>query len=125
MGDVLGDLASLGYDAEWDCVPAAFVGAPHIRNRVWIVAYPQRSGCVGANGAQREHAAAWRAGWSRADAIGIFGQAGSQSCVLAGAASARCETGPPRASRRAAHRARRTAPDPLRTSPALPPAPIY
>lgn len=39
MGDVLGDLASLGYDAEWDCVPAAFVGAPHIRNRVWIVAY--------------------------------------------------------------------------------------
>ena len=42
MGDVLGDLAGLGYDAEWDCVPAAFVGAPHIRNRVWVVAYPQR-----------------------------------------------------------------------------------
>ena len=42
MGDVLRDLATLGYDAEWDCVPAAFVGAPHIRNRVWIVAYPQR-----------------------------------------------------------------------------------
>jgi DNA (cytosine-5)-methyltransferase 1 len=42
MGDVLGDLAGLGYDAEWDSVPAAFVGAPHIRNRVWIVAYPQR-----------------------------------------------------------------------------------
>jgi DNA (cytosine-5)-methyltransferase 1 len=40
MGDVLGDLAALGYDAEWDSVPAAFVGAPHIRNRVWIVAYP-------------------------------------------------------------------------------------
>jgi DNA (cytosine-5)-methyltransferase 1 len=42
MGDVLADLAGLGYDAEWDCVPACFVGAPHIRNRVWIVAYPQR-----------------------------------------------------------------------------------
>jgi DNA (cytosine-5)-methyltransferase 1 len=41
MGDVLADLATLGYDAEWDCVPAAYVGAPHIRNRVWIVAYPQ------------------------------------------------------------------------------------
>jgi len=40
MGDVLGDLASIGYDAEWDCVPAAFVGAPHIRNRVWVIAYP-------------------------------------------------------------------------------------
>ena len=42
MGDVLGDLAACGYDAEWDCVPAAAVGAPHRRDRVWIVAYPQR-----------------------------------------------------------------------------------
>lgn len=40
LGDVLGDLAAIGYDAEWDCIPAVFVGAPHIRNRVWIVAYP-------------------------------------------------------------------------------------
>lgn len=40
MGSVLGDLASLGYDAEWDSVPAAAVGAPHLRYRVWIVAYP-------------------------------------------------------------------------------------
>jgi DNA (cytosine-5)-methyltransferase 1 len=45
MGDVLGDLAELGYDAEWDCVPAVFVGAPHIRNRVFIVAYPRGVGC--------------------------------------------------------------------------------
>lgn len=35
---VLGDLSSLGYDAEWDCVPAQAVGAPHVRDRVWIVA---------------------------------------------------------------------------------------
>ncbi|HEX5994088.1 MAG TPA: DNA cytosine methyltransferase [Jiangellales bacterium] len=40
MGDVLGDLAAIGYDAEWDCVPAAAVGAPHRRDRVFIVAYP-------------------------------------------------------------------------------------
>jgi len=40
MGDVLGDLAGIGYDAEWDRVPAAFVGAPHIRGRIFIVAYP-------------------------------------------------------------------------------------
>ena len=39
MGDVLGDLAACGYDAEWDCVPASAVGAPHRRDRVWIVAY--------------------------------------------------------------------------------------
>lgn len=39
-GDVLGDLAALGYDAEWHCIPAAYVGARHIRDRVWIVAQP-------------------------------------------------------------------------------------
>jgi DNA (cytosine-5)-methyltransferase 1 len=37
---VLGDLAALGYDAEWHCITAAAVGAPHRRDRLWIVAYP-------------------------------------------------------------------------------------
>lgn len=36
---VLGDLAACGYDAEWDCIPAASVGAPHLRDRVFIIAY--------------------------------------------------------------------------------------
>lgn len=40
FGRVLGGLAESGYDAEWDCVPAAAVGAPHRRDRVFIVAYP-------------------------------------------------------------------------------------
>ncbi len=40
LGDVLGDLASLGYDAEWHCIPAGDIGAPHERDRIWIVAYP-------------------------------------------------------------------------------------
>jgi DNA (cytosine-5)-methyltransferase 1 len=39
MGRVLGDLAALGYDAEWDCLPASAFGAPHRRDRLWIVAY--------------------------------------------------------------------------------------
>jgi DNA (cytosine-5)-methyltransferase 1 len=39
MGDVFGNLAALGYDAEWDTVPASELGAPHRRERVWIVAY--------------------------------------------------------------------------------------
>lgn len=39
---VLRDLASIGYDAEWHCIPASYVGLRHIRDRVWIVAYPQR-----------------------------------------------------------------------------------
>jgi DNA (cytosine-5)-methyltransferase 1 len=37
---VLGDLAALRYDAEWYCIPASAVGAPHERDRLWIVAYP-------------------------------------------------------------------------------------
>lgn len=42
FGQVLGDLAALGYDAEWDCIPASAIGAPHRRDRLWIVAYPSR-----------------------------------------------------------------------------------
>jgi len=38
MGTVLGSLAAIGYDAEWHCIPAAAVGAPHERDRVWIIA---------------------------------------------------------------------------------------
>jgi len=41
FGKVLGDLASCGYSAEWDCIPAAAVGAPHLRDRLFIVAYPE------------------------------------------------------------------------------------
>jgi len=37
LGDVLGELATLGYDAQWHCIPASAVGAPHRRDRVWIV----------------------------------------------------------------------------------------
>jgi DNA (cytosine-5)-methyltransferase 1 len=44
---VLGDLAALGYDAEWHCIPASYAGLRHIRDRVWIVAYPQRDGVQG------------------------------------------------------------------------------
>lgn len=38
LGDVLGDLADAGFDAEWTVFGAADVGAPHLRRRVWIVA---------------------------------------------------------------------------------------
>ena len=39
---VIGELASIGYDAEWQIVSAASMGAPHKRDRLVIVAYPQR-----------------------------------------------------------------------------------
>jgi DNA (cytosine-5)-methyltransferase 1 len=38
LGTVLGDLAEIGFDAEWHCIPASAVGAPHQRERIWIVA---------------------------------------------------------------------------------------
>jgi DNA (cytosine-5)-methyltransferase 1 len=41
---VLGDLAACGYDAEWDCLPASAFGAPHRRDRIWLVAYPGSEG---------------------------------------------------------------------------------
>ena len=41
LDQVLRSLAEIGYDAEWHCIPASTVGAPHRRDRIWIVAYPQ------------------------------------------------------------------------------------
>ena len=49
MGDVLGALAELRYDAEWHRIPASFVGLPQARNRIWFIAYPDGRRCeVGA-----------------------------------------------------------------------------
>jgi len=39
LDSVLGSLAALGYDAEWQDIRASDVGAPHRRERLWIVAY--------------------------------------------------------------------------------------
>lgn len=39
LGHVLGDLAALGLDAEWTCLRAADIGAPHLRERVFVLAY--------------------------------------------------------------------------------------
>jgi DNA (cytosine-5)-methyltransferase 1 len=38
LGTVLGALAQVGYDTQWHCIPASAVGAPHVRDRVWISA---------------------------------------------------------------------------------------
>jgi DNA (cytosine-5)-methyltransferase 1 len=40
LDSVLGGLAALGYDAEWQDIRASDVGAPHRRARLWIIAYP-------------------------------------------------------------------------------------
>ena len=44
FGQFLYDLAAIGYDAEWHCIPASQLGAHHHRDRIWIIAYPDNNG---------------------------------------------------------------------------------
>ena len=43
---VLGALSSVGYVCEWHVIAASDLGAPHRRERVWIVAYTDRVSCT-------------------------------------------------------------------------------
>lgn len=43
---VVTELAEMGYDAEWEIVSAAACGAPHPRERIFVVAYPARDGIL-------------------------------------------------------------------------------
>jgi len=43
---VLADLTSMGYDSRWGVVSAADVGAPHKRERIWILAHTELHGLV-------------------------------------------------------------------------------
>lgn len=47
LDQVLRSLFEIGYDAEWHCIPASAVGAPHRRDRIWIVAYTSIKGLEG------------------------------------------------------------------------------
>jgi DNA (cytosine-5)-methyltransferase 1 len=69
-GAILGDLAALGFDAEWHCIPASAVGAPHRRDRIWIVAYPD-SGGRREQGHERGEAGDARAGQSEYSREGL------------------------------------------------------
>ena len=42
MGAVAGSLAEVGYDCRWTTIRASDAGAPHRRERVFILAYPRR-----------------------------------------------------------------------------------
>ncbi len=65
---ILGDLAALGYDAEWESLPSAAFGAPHLRYRVFLVAKSSplgrggRKDDEGAQEAERNGVAAGGAG---------------------------------------------------------------
>lgn len=44
MGAILGSMAKVGYDSEWHCIPAASVGSPQLRDRVWILCHTHHYG---------------------------------------------------------------------------------
>lgn len=54
LGTVLGDLAKMGFDAEWGVISAADTGAPHLRERIWILAHNMRRGLQIAEQKSRE-----------------------------------------------------------------------
>lgn len=54
FGDVLRDLAEAGYDAEWTVLGARDVGAPHRRDRLWILAHADRPGELESDRPERE-----------------------------------------------------------------------
>ena len=59
---VLGDLATLGYDCRWGVVGAADAGAPHQRDRIWIVA--DAEGFRGRAGFQQDERQGQSANWA-------------------------------------------------------------
>jgi len=54
FGVILRELSESGYDARWKVISAAEVGAPHFRDRLWIMAYPKCSGLQGGLCKQRD-----------------------------------------------------------------------
>ena len=60
MRRVLGDLSSLGYDAEWSVLSACALGATHTRERLFLVAHANRPGSfrwrIGEGGTGRNQA---------------------------------------------------------------------
>jgi DNA (cytosine-5)-methyltransferase 1 len=40
LDEVLRSLTEIGYDAEWHCISASSIGAPHRRDRIWIIGHP-------------------------------------------------------------------------------------
>lgn len=53
LGVVLGDLAAMGFDARWGVLGAVDAGAPHRRDRIWILANASKIGVDGTYGNNR------------------------------------------------------------------------
>lgn len=76
LGRVLGDLARIGYDCEWESLSAASFGAEHRRQRLFIVAYPHSARSqvwrnTGANGSNEGVFGSWDGFAKRVTAPGL------------------------------------------------------
>jgi DNA (cytosine-5)-methyltransferase 1 len=72
MRRILGDLASIGYDARWESISASEVGANHLRKRVWVFACDTNrhgeSGCTLNAETSRVQGVQWP---TRAEYVGV------------------------------------------------------
>ena len=69
---ILKDLAESGYDARWKVISAAEVGAPHKRDRLWIVAHSNGSWKLQSEGSKQDE---WR--WAGYDGEEVSDTTGS------------------------------------------------
>ena len=74
FGEVIGDLADLGYDCEWDVISAADVGAPHLRKRVWIIGKMAHADSEGLEGVRGKRSDAGRENTSGYFGSGCVGE---------------------------------------------------
>ena len=80
--EVLKDLAQLGYDAKWQIIRASDVGAPHRRERLFVIAQPSNTNCE--RSILRESSEKWNQGQSQSQLV-------RSREVVANALSQRCK----------------------------------
>jgi DNA (cytosine-5)-methyltransferase 1 len=71
LDQVLRSLDEIGYDAEWHCIPASAVGAPHQRDRIWIIAFPSMANTLSERSQGGLH---WWANEERKSELGYLGR---------------------------------------------------
>jgi len=81
--EVLSDFASIGYDARWTLIRASEVGAPHRRERLFILAYSNGTRCEGSTGFE------WSNGFEQSSNNAEYTNTHSQRLSLVGVAVAK------------------------------------
>jgi DNA (cytosine-5)-methyltransferase 1 len=82
FADVLADLAEIGWDAQWGTYRASDVGAPHRRERIFILAHTQHDGSLAGKGRRSLRTDAVQ-GWEQQQKGSQRESAGSSSSQLA------------------------------------------